>query len=286
MAEKHYRFFEVLNSGTATKIASPQVASADAKWIIKEEFYYPCSSYSYSDFSFVDQSGESISMQISDAMIGSISVRGIAEDYQLCFELKGIDGTSHIYRLHDDIRYNYPPLIGPKAFRPRYMDWDSQNPINEVAYYMTELEKIGLEVFDEEFMMIAEIRELTGKYNLLKRNHDIATAAANAIDTIEIKEGTETLEPYTVDTFPSLKKLVLPSSMKELQEYSLYSFSLKEIYCKAAKPPVMKWFVFGENRPYPELKIYVPKGTTDEYAKAWGFNGKPKQEFTFIEYYE
>jgi hypothetical protein len=48
----------------------------------------------------------------------------------------------------------------------------------------------------------------------------------------------------------------------------------------------MKWFVFGENMPYPKLTIYVPVGTAEEYAKAWGFNGKPKEEFTFIEYYE
>ena len=47
----------------------------------------------------------------------------------------------------------------------------------------------------------------------------------------------------------------------------------------------MKWFVFGENRAYPKLTIYVPEGTAEEYAKAWGFNGKPNKEFTFVEYH-
>ena len=286
MAEKYYRFYEVLNSGTVTKIASAGEASKDAKWIIKEEYYFPCSSYSHNDFSFIDKNGECVCMQISDTMIGKMYVRGVAEDYQLCMEFSDSTGELHTYRLHNDIRYNYPPFIGPKAFSPKYMDWDSQNPVNEIVYYLTELEKLGSETFDEEFEMVAEIRDLTGKYNLLRRNYDIAANAARVIETIEIKEGIETLEPYALEAFSSLKKLVLPATMTELQEYSLYSFSLKEIYCKAQVPPKMKWFVFGENMPYPKLTIYVPVGTAEEYAKAWGFNGKPKDEFTFIEYYE
>lgn len=286
MAEKYYRFYEVLNSGTVTKIASAGEASKDAKWIIKEEYYFPCSSYSHNDFSFIDKNGECVCMQISDTMISKMYVRGVAEDYQLCMEFSDSTGELHTYRLHDDIRYNYPPFIGPKAFSPKYMDWDSQNPVNEIVYYLTELEKLGSETFDEEFEMVAEIRDLTGKYNLLRRNYDIAANAARVIETIEIKEGIETLEPYALEAFSSLKKLVLPATMTELQEYSLYSFSLKEIYCKAQVPPKMKWFVFGENMPYPKLTIYVPVGTAEEYAKAWGFNGKPKDEFTFIEYYE
>ena len=286
MAEKYYRFFEVLNTGAVTKVASPELASADAEWIIKEEYWFPCSSYSHSEFSFVDKEGENIPVLISDVEIGRLFVAGTAEDYQLCLEFKDTAGGSRTYRLHDDIRYNYLPFIGPKTFTPKYTDWDRDNPVNEIVFYLRELKTLGLEVFNEEFQMIAEIRELTSKYNLLKRNHDIASNAARVIETIEIKEGIETLEPYAVEAFSSLKKLVLPATMTELQEYSLYSFSLKEIYCKAQVPPKMKWFVFGENMPYPKLTIYVPVGTAEEYAKAWGFNGKPKEEFTFIEYYE
>jgi hypothetical protein len=37
MAEKHYRFFEILNSGAISKIKSPNEATAEAKWILKEE---------------------------------------------------------------------------------------------------------------------------------------------------------------------------------------------------------------------------------------------------------
>lgn len=286
MAEKYYRFFELQSSRLLAKIVSPEVASSDAKWIIKEEYWFPCGSYSYSEFSFINKEGENIPMELSNVEIVRLFTCGTAEDYQLCLEFKDRTGESRTYRLHNDIRYNYPPFIGPKAFTPKYTDWDRENPVNEIVYYLEELERLGLETFDEEFEMIAEIRELTSKYNLLKRNHEIASNAARVIDTIEIKEGTETLEPYAIEAFTSLRKLVLPETLKELQEYSFYSFSLKEIYCKAQVPPKMKWFVFGENMPYPKLTIYVPKGTAEEYAKAWGFNGKPKEEFTFIEYYE
>lgn len=284
MGNKYYRFFEVLNSGAITKIKSPKDATAAAKWIIKEEYFYPCGSYSYSKFFFIDSDGKCVTMKIADAIVNRMFVTGSAEDYQLCIELIDHKGTSNTYRLHDDIRYNYLPFIGPKAFASKYMDWDRNRPEEELVHYLTELEKLGLEVFDEEFKMIAEIRDVTAKYNRLKRDSEIASAAARMIDTIVIEEGVKSLEPYTVDTFPCLKKLVLPMSMKELQEYSLYTYSLTEIYSKAMTPPVMKGFVFGENRPYPKLKIYVPKGTAEAYAKAWGFNGKPRDEYTFIEY--
>lgn len=283
MAEKHYRFFEVLNSGAISKIKSPNEATAEAKWILKEEYFFPCNSYAYSEFYFIDSEGEKITMQVADAEVNRMYISGVAEDYQLVFDLKDKSGNSNLYRLHDDIRYNYLPFIGPKAFTPKYMDWDRENPEKEIVYYLTELEKLGFEVFDEEFKMVAEIRDISAKYNRLRRDSEIASAAARVIDCIEIKEGTERLEPYAIEAFTSLKKLVLPESITHLEEYALYSFSLEEIHCKAKKPPYNKFFVFGENRSYPELTIYVPRGTAEEYAKEWGFNGKPRKEFTFIE---
>ena len=81
MAEKYYRFYEVLNSGTVTKIASAGEASKDAKWIIKEEYYFPCSSYSHNDFSFIDKNGECVCMQISDTMIGTWRSRRLSVVY-------------------------------------------------------------------------------------------------------------------------------------------------------------------------------------------------------------
>lgn len=284
MAGKHYNYFEVLNQDTIRSISSPECASKDAKWIFKEEYIYACNSYTHSEFFFINNEGQNIPVSVSDAVVGNMSVRGSAEDYQLYFELIDNTGEAHVYRLHNDIRYNYLPFIGPKAFTPKYMEWDRANPVNELAYYLYELERLGLEVFDEKFTLEAKLRVATRSYNRLRRDSDIVSEAARAIDSIEIKEGIETLTPYAIEAFSSLKKLVLPSSLNELQEYSLYSYSLKEIYCKSSVPPVMKWFVFGENRAYPKLTIYVPEGTAEEYAKAWGFNGKPNKEFTFVEY--
>ena len=245
MANKYHRFFEVLNSGKATKIASPKVASSDAKWIIKEEYRYPCSSYSHSEFFFIDKDENTLAIQLADVEVGKMSVRGIAEDYQLCLEFIDYAGECHTYRLHDDIRYNYPPFIGPKAFTPKYMEWDCQNPVNDLISCLTEMEIHGLESFDKQFKMAAELRELTSQHNRLKRDTEIVSSAAIVVDTIEISEGVEVLRPYAIDAFSFLKKLVLPASMTELEEYSLYTCSLNELYCKAVTPPKMNWFAFG-----------------------------------------
>lgn len=286
MSEKKNRFFQVLDVDTITEITSPEAASEDAKWIIKQEYFYPCGSYSYSDFFLVDKAGDNILVKIADAEIGEILVRGTAASYILSIELKDKEGNSSKYRLYDDIRYGYGPIAGPKAFTPQFMEWDNSNPISEIVYYLYELEELGLKRFDELFIMAAELREFKRKYARLKRDQDLAQEASWHIESLELREGTKTLPPYAIEPYNYLKKLFLPSSMELIDEFSLYNYNLKEIYCKAHIPPRMNWLAFGENRPYPELTIYVPKGTADEYAKAWGFNGKPKQEFTFIEYYE
>lgn len=286
MSDKSNRFYQVFDVNTIREIASPEAASDDAKWIIKQEYFYPCGSYSYSDFFIVDRTGENISMSIADAEIGEILVRGTAASYILSIELKDQEGNSSKYRLYDDIRYGYGPIAGPKAFTPQYMEWDNSNPVSEIAYYLNELEELGLKRFDELFKVTAELREFKRKYARLKRDNDLAQEASWHVETLELREGTKTLTPYAIEPYNYLKKLVFPSTMELIDEFSLYSYNLEEIYCKAQIPPVMNWLAFGENRAYPHLKIYVPKGTSEEYAKAWGFNGKPKEEFTFIEYYE
>lgn len=286
MSDKNNRFFQVFDVNTIREIASPEAASEDAKWIIKQEYFYPCGSYSYSDFFIVDRTGENISISIADAEVGEILVRGTAASYILSIEVKDQEGNSSKYRLYDDIRYGYGPIAGPKAFSPQYMEWDNANPVSEIAYYLNELEELGLKRFDELFKVTAELREFKRKYARLKRDSDLAQEASWHVETLELREGTKTLTPYAIEPYNYLKKLILPSTLELIDEFSLYSYNLEEIYCKAQNAPVMNWLAFGENRPYPQLKIYVPKGTTEEYAKAWGFNGKPKEEFTFIEYYE
>ena len=283
MAEKYYRFFEVLNSGVISKIESPNEAAEEAKWILKEEYFYPCSSYSYSDFFMVNKAGEKISVCIADSELGEILVRGTAASYILSIELKDQIGNSSKYRLYDDIRYGYGPISGPKAFSPQYLEWDNSNPATEIAYYLNELEELGLKRFDELFKMAAELREFKRKYARLKRDHDLIQEASWHVETLEIREGTKTLTPYAIEPYNYLKKLVLPTSIELIDEFALYNYNLEEIYCKAQTPPVMNWLAFGENRPYPELTIYVPEGTAEEYAKAWGFNRKPRKEYTFIE---
>ena len=286
MSDKSNRFFQVFDVDTIREIASPEAASEEAKWIIRQEYFYPCGSYSYSDFYLVDNTGEKISVKIADSEIGEILVRGTAASYILSFELKDQDGNSSKYRLYDDIRYGYGPITGPKAFSPQYMEWDNSNPVAEIVYYLYELGELGFKRFDELFKISAELRELKRKYARLKRDNDLAQEASWHVDTLELREGTKTLTPYAIEPYNYLKVLVLPSTMELIDEFSLYSYNLEEVYCKSIIPPVMNWLAFGENRPYPTLKIYVPKGTSETYAKAWGFNGKPNECFTFIEYYE
>lgn len=286
MSDKSYRYFQVFDKNTIREIEAPAAASDGTRWIIKQEYFYPCGSYTYSDFFFVDREGEHISVAVADAEIGEILVRGTAASYILSIELKDVSGSSLKYRLYDDIRYGYGPVIGPKAFSPQYMEWDHSNPISEIVYYLYELEELGLKRFDELFTMAAELRECKRKYTRLKRDHDLAQDVSWHVESIELREGTKSLTPYAIEPYTYLKTLILPSSVEVIEEFSLCSSNLKEIHCKALVPPVMKFFAFGENRAYPELRIYVPKGTAEEYAKSWGFNGKPIKEFTFIEYYE
>jgi hypothetical protein len=286
MHEVSNRFFQVFDVNTIREIETPAAASEEARWIIKQEYFYPCGSYSYSDFFLINRSGEKVAACLADAEIGEILVRGTAASYILSIELKDKSGSSFKYRLYDDIRYGYGPIIGPKAFSPHYMEWDHSNPVLEIVYYLYELEELGLKRFDELFTQAAELRECKRKYTRLKRDHDLAQDVSWHVESIELREGTKKLTPYAIEPYTHLKTLILPSSVEVIEEFSLCSSNLKEIHCKALVPPVMKFFAFGENRAYPELRIYVPKGTAEEYAKSWGFNGKPIKEFTFIEYYE
>jgi hypothetical protein len=138
MSDKSYRYFQVFDKNTIREIEAPAAASDGTRWIIKQEYFYPCGSYTYSDFFFVDRVGEHISIAVADAEIGEILVRGTAASYILSIELKDVSGSSLKYRLYDDIRYGYGPVIGPKAFSPQYMEWDHSNPISEIVYYLYE----------------------------------------------------------------------------------------------------------------------------------------------------
>ena len=65
MAGKHYNYFEVLNQDTIRSISSPECASKDAKWIIKEEYIYACNSYTHSEFFFINNEGQNIPVSVS-----------------------------------------------------------------------------------------------------------------------------------------------------------------------------------------------------------------------------
>ena len=277
-------YYEIKSSESIVKINSANNASYDARWIVKEQSLPRCASYSYYNFYFVDCNDEEICVEWPGATLNKVYITGCAEDYVLRIEIIEDDGTLHTYSLHNDIRYNIGPLTGPRAFQPKYTEWERSNPLKSVTRCFELIETLGFESFDIIFKQQEKIRELERNCERLNLGYDLMYYGLSSVELLEFPEGITSIKPYAFENLHRLKTLILPSSLEEIEEYSLYSYNLENIYIKSPVPPKFNWFAFGENRTIPELLIYVPKGTLEAYQKAWSFGGRPTKQFNFIEY--
>ncbi len=272
------KYFEVSEDGQVTPISSPEEASPEAKWVIKEKYFRPMASLPRF-YAFVNNEGAYQKVSISGVRVESMLMDERNGYYTLSFRLVDAEGNSREYILYNEIvvRESQPSLQVD-------MEWDMQNPVAELAKRFLELERIGLELFTEKYCLENKLHKLKRRYNRLDRVMSIMSARAANVDAVEIKEGVEILGLHAISDFPSLRKLVLPSSVTELRYHSLCSDTLREIYFKSTVPPKKHIRAFGDSMSFPELTIYVPKGTLEEYFRAWGFCLCVPKSLTFVEY--
>ena len=89
------------------------------------------------------------------------------------------------------------------------------------------------------------------------------------ITEITIPEGVETIGAYAFLSDTKLKKVVLPSTMKLIDDGAFYNTTaLTEIHIKATTPPVLTFSINFDQSAYDNAKLYVPQGCKSKYQNA------------------
>lgn len=275
-------YYQILECGDILKINSAREALANAKYIVREERTYPCQSYAYSKFIFVDGSDNERNVKWGNVELAAAYITGTAANLQLVMEIVDYNGVEHKYSLHNDIRYNIVPLTGPHAFRNTY-EWDMDNPLISILECLDVISTRGFNSFDIEFRLQEKLRFVEKSQKSLKLNYGLMCTGLAGVESLEYKEGVESIEPYAFENLGNLISITLPSTIKELKSYALYNYCLQKVYCKAVVPPKLEPFLFGENRTIPRLTVYIPKGTLEAYKKIWGYTFGLGKNTEFIE---
>lgn len=278
-------YYQILECGDILKINSAHEALANAKYIVREERSHPCRSYAHSKFIFVDSSDNERNVKWGNVELAAADITGSAADLQLVMVIVDDNGVEHEYSLHNDIRYNIAPLMGPHAFRNTY-EWDMDNPLKSILECLDVISIRGFNSFDIEFRLKKELRIVEKSLKSTKLYYELMCTGLAGVESLEYKEGVESIEPYAFENLYNLISITLPSTIKELKSYALYNFRLQKVYCKAVVPPKLGAFLFGENRLIPNLTVYIPKGTLEAYKNTWGypFGFGKNTEFIEIEF--
>lgn len=271
MCSKTIYYHQILENGSIERKDTLSYISPDSKYIVREEEVYPCSSYTHSDFFFVDVNDSEKKIEWKDAELSAVRITGYAADYQLALELLGKDGKEYRFAFHDDIRYNMSPLMGPKAFKPKYSQWDKNSPLKLVVECMEAIEELGVKGFDAAFKLQQKLWDAEYKNDILSLNYHLMVDGLKGTEVLEFKEGVEKVEPYAFEDLPSLKTIILPSTIKVLEHFSLCCCEVDTIVCKSSVPPEMEWFMFGERCPIRHLTVHIPRGTRSAYEDKWKF---------------
>lgn len=279
---KEVHYYQILEHGDIQEINSAHEALPEAKYIIREERTHPCQSYSHSKFIFVDSKDNERNVKWDYIKLTAVYITGVAADLQLVLEISDDKGNAYKYSLHNDIRYNITPLLGPHAFKQTY-EWDISNPLKSILECLNIINDRGFNSFDIEFRLKEELRKVEKAKKSIELYHNLMCTGLAGVEKLEYKEGVESIEPYAFENLYNLTTIILPSTIKELKSYALYNFHLQKVYCKAVSPPKLGSFLFGENRSLPHLTVYIPKGTIDAYKKAWGHLFGFGQNTEFIE---
>lgn len=283
---KDVYYYQILKNGNIQGINSEYEASPISKYIVREERSYPCNSYSYSSFFFLDNTGKEKNIEWNNVKLISAYITGFASDLQLVLEFIDENKDNHKYSLHNDIRYNIPPIIGPRAFKQN-LEWNINNPLINIIECFELIDTLGFKGFDAVFRLKEQLRKTKKELQSSKLTCDLICNGLSDIEKIEYKEGVLVIEPYALECFKSLATIILPSTVEELKDFALYNAlynnPLREIYCKAVNPPKLSILVFGENRPIPHLRVYIPKGTLHLYEKTWGGFALYDKNMQFIE---
>lgn len=89
------------------------------------------------------------------------------------------------------------------------------------------------------------------------------------ITEITIPEGVETIGAYAFTSDTKLKKVVLPSTMKLIEDGAFFNTTaLTEIHIKATTPPVLTFSINFDQSAYNNAKLYVPNGCKSKYQNA------------------
>lgn len=112
-----------------------------------------------------------------------------------------------------------------------------------------------------------------------------------ALQKVQLPEGLRVIETAAFDRCVNIRRLILPSSLEQIGGAFDDMPGLKEIYCKAAVPPVQA-FVGSESWIWPmslatgrsyyqvdadystprDIPVYVPRGSAEAYRDAPGWN--------------
>ncbi len=283
MSSKTIYYHQIMENGSIERKDTLSCISPDSKYIVREEKEYPCASYTHSDFFFIDVDDSEKKIEWKDAELSAVRITGYAADYQLALELLGKDGKEYRFAFHDDIRYNIPPLMGPKAFKPKYYQWDETAPLKLVVECMEAIEELGVKGFDAAFKLQQKLWNAENEDKRLRLNSRLMVDGLKGTETLEFKESVEAVEPYAFENLPSLKTIILPSTIKVLEHFSLCWCKVDTIICKSSVPPKMESFMFGEGCTIRHLTVHIPRGYRSAYEEKWKSAIKMNQ-ITLVEF--
>lgn len=142
----------------------------------------------------------------------------------------------------------------------------------ESFHVSEQIDEIGYAAFsscDSLNMFTGKYASQDGKFLIDDTGRMFAFAPYGMKECI-VPEGVVLISRETFEGNKFLESVVLPSTIKRLEEFAFCELkALKEVHIKAKNPPEKNGHSFYAYRYFHYMKLYVPKGTIDAYSR-WG----------------
>lgn len=99
----------------------------------------------------------------------------------------------------------------------------------------------------------------------LKRLEDCALINCQVLEEIDLPEGLEFIGRQMFGGAKLLKSITIPSTVKEISQWAFSCYAIEEIHVKALPTTLTRIAEGVAAGYYDTIKLYVPKGTKDEY---------------------
>lgn len=285
---RYCKYHEVRTDGSCVRIDSPVEASLDAKYIVREECVSDSSMRdTVTIIYFVDRRDVLSPLKLDGKYLKCARFAKCkwSDDFDMTLVYQYNDGglTCQSSR-YNDVRCGILTYTGDEEFRSQWRNWSKCEPLEVLVSNVRFIERYGHSRMSFVESEVREQKERARRKKLeIAHDYKLIVEGLKSVCKVEFPEGIERLAQYSLEELSNLETVVLPSTIKELPPFSLFAGRMKNVYCKAHKPPKIHSSTFGMNSSLPKLNIYIPKETKENYIRQWDIRGS-RENFIFIEH--